>query len=340
MAVTRKEIFKNEIMMKMKYQLGKNELAILETVLSEALYYVEIVEAVTLPATVNMTNEYILELYELKRSLILKPSTMKVYMATAREFLQYINKPLVQVNREDIEHYLRLKIKAGNVGASMNNKRRKLNSLFVWMKKQKFIMENPMEDIECFREVLKPVDHMTAEEVEQLKEGCMDKRDRALLEWLRCTATRKGEIPYININQINWGTGEVLIYGEKTDTYRNVYLDAVAIKYLLEYITEERGLTVRSSEPLFTHLRGDRKAVLTQSGIYAQVKRIAQRSGLDRRVYPHLFRKTTATNIVRRGGSTDEAGLYMGHKPQGVTARHYVSTEKISKIFREYVEAI
>ncbi len=143
MAVTRKEIFKNEIMMKMKYQLGKNELAILETVLSEALYYVEIVEAVTLPATVNMTNEYILELYELKRSLILKPSTMKVYMATAREFLQYINKPLVQVNREDIEHYLRLKIKAGNVGASMNNKRRKLNSLFVWMKKQKFIMENP-----------------------------------------------------------------------------------------------------------------------------------------------------------------------------------------------------
>ncbi len=30
----------------------------------------------------------------------------------------------------------------------------------------------------------------------------------------------------------------------------------------------------------------------------------------------------------------------MGHKPQGVTARHYVSAEKISKIFREYVEAI
>lgn len=338
--MTCKEVFKNEILMKMKYHLGKNELAILETVLSETLYRVEVMESVTLPATVDMTNDYILDLYELKRSLILKPSTMKVYMATAREFLQYVNKPLVQVNREDIEHYLRLKVKAGNVGTSMNNKRRKLNSLFVWMKKQKFIQENPMEDIECFKEVLKPVDHMTAEEVEQLKEGCMDKRDRALLEWLRCTATRKGEIPYININQINWGTGEVTVYGEKTDTYRTVYLDAVAIRYLLEYITEERGLTVRSSEPLFTHLRGDRKAVLTQSGIYAQVKRIAQRSGLDRRVYPHLFRKTTATNIVRRGGSTDEAGLYMGHKPQGVTARHYVSAEKISKIFREYVEAI
>ena len=338
--MTHKEVFKNEILLKMKYHLEKNEISILETVLSEALYHVEIVEAVTLPATVDTTNDYILDLYELKRSLVLKPSTMKVYMDTAREFLRYINKPLVLVDREDVEHYLRLKVREGNAGTSMNNKRRKLNSLFVWMKKQKFIRDNPMEDIDCFKEIMKPVDHMTAEEVEQLKEGCRDKRDRALLEWLRCTATRKGEIPYININQVNWTSGEVMIYGEKTDTYRIVYLDGVAIKYLLEYITEERRLTIRSNEPLFTHLRGDRKAVLTRSGIYAQVKRIAERSGLDRPVYPHLFRKTTATNIVRRGGSTDDAGLYIGHKPQGVTARHYVSAENVSKIFREYVEAI
>lgn len=338
--MTQKEEFKNEVLIKMKYHLGKNELIMLESTLSEILYHVDIIDAVTLPATADKTNDYILELYELKRSLTLKASTMKVYMDTAREFVRYVNKPLVLVSREDIEYYLRAKAREGNAGTSMNNKRRKLNSLFVWMKKNQFIRENPMEDIESFKEVLKPVDHMTAEEVEQLKEGCRDKRDRALLEWLRSTASRKGEIPYVNINQINWGSGEVTIYGEKTDTYRTVYLDGVALKYLLEYITEERGLTVKSSQPLFTHSKGDRKTVLTQSGIYAQVKRIAQRSGLERRVYPHLFRKTTATNIVRRGGSTDDAGLYIGHKPQGVTARHYVSKESVSKIFREYVESI
>ncbi|MCI8823310.1 MAG: tyrosine-type recombinase/integrase [Lachnospiraceae bacterium] len=338
--MTQKEIFKNRILTGMKYHLGKNEIAMLETALSEALYQVEIVESKTLPATVDMTNEYILDLYELKRSLVLKPSTMKVYMDTAREFVRYINKPLVLIDREDIEFYLRVKVREGNTGTSMNNKRRKLNSLFSWMKKNRFIRENPVENVECFKEVLKPVDHMTADEVEQLKEGCRDKRDRALLEWLRSTAARKGEIPYININQINWSTGEVVIYGEKTETYRTVYLDGVALKYLREYITEERGITIRSSEPLFTRSVGNKKAVLTRAGIYAEVKRIAGRSGLDRRVYPHLFRKTTATNIVRRGGSTDDAGLYIGHKPQGVTARHYISNESVSRIFREYVEAI
>lgn len=48
----KKEQFKNEILLKMKYHLGKNELAILEEALSESLYQVDIIDAITLPATV------------------------------------------------------------------------------------------------------------------------------------------------------------------------------------------------------------------------------------------------------------------------------------------------
>lgn len=62
----KKEIFKNEIMIKMKYHLDKNQMSILETTLAEILYQVDIVDAVTLPATIDVSNEYILELYELK----------------------------------------------------------------------------------------------------------------------------------------------------------------------------------------------------------------------------------------------------------------------------------
>ena len=129
--MTHKEVFKNEILLKMKYHLEKNEISILETVLSEALYHVDIVEMVTLPATVDMTNDYILDLYELKRSLVLKPSTMKVYMDTAREFLRYINKPLMQVNREDIEYYLRLKIKEGMLVITVSYKHLKLPTILL-----------------------------------------------------------------------------------------------------------------------------------------------------------------------------------------------------------------
>ena len=340
--MTKKDIFKNDILMNMKHHLNADQMAILENVLSEALYRVDIVEMECLPATIDMTNEYILNLYELKKGSRLSPDTMRAYMITFKEFLRYVDKNLLQVTQEDVEYYLRTKYREGNGNASLNNKRRKLSALFEWMRKSGLILRNPVENIEKFKEILAPIDHMEAEEVEQLKNGCRTKRDRALIEWMRCTAMRKGEIPEITINQIDWQKGRVMIYGSKGKAFRTVCLDAIALKYLREYIVDERGLDLRSTQPLFTHNRGNTTQALSKSGIYSEIKRIATASGLDRRVYPHLFRKTTATNIIRRGGTDSDAGEYLGHKPQGVTARHYAfrSEDHTVKIFESYVAAV
>lgn len=80
-------------------------------------------------------------------------------------------------------------------------------------------------------------------------------------------------------------------------------LDDISLKYLTEYIIKERKTSLDSNENLFTYCRGDKSKPLGKAGIYAEIKRIAERSELpkNRRVYPHLFRKTTATNIVKRG---------------------------------------
>lgn len=207
------------------------------------------------------------------------------------------------------------------------------------MKKQHFIAYNPVEEVEQFKEIQRPVEHLLAEEMEQLKEGCTDRRERAMLEFMRSTACRKGEIPYIKINDVNWGTGAILIYGEKTETWRNVYLDGVAMKYLKEYITLDREQSLDSTEPLFASSRDSAK-VLSKGGIYAEIKRIEKKSGIKKRVYPHLMRKTTATNIVRRGGTADDAGCYIGHKGSDVTRRHYIAQKDPETVFQRFVTAV
>lgn len=338
--MTRKDVFKNDLLMKMKYQLGTNELAMLDSALSECLYQVDIVDSVTLPATISTSNDYILELYELKRSLVLKPSTMKGYMIAARELIRYIPKPLVAMESDDIEYYLWKKKKEGNTGTSLNNKRRKLLALFEWMKKQNFIQRNPVDAVERFKEVRKPVEYLLAEDIEQLKEGCKNRRDRALLEYFRSTACRRGEIPYVKINQVDWNTGKILMYGEKTDEWRNVFLDGVAIKYIKEYILLERKLDLNSPEPLFTRMRGDKTVALSKAGIYTEIKRIATDSGINKRVYPHIYRHTVATNVIRRGGSVYDAGCYLGHKGSDVTQRYYIAQRDSEEVFRKYVQAI
>lgn len=339
--MTKKELFKSEILMKMKNHIGATELAIMDVVLADALYKVDIVDMETLPATQDMTNEYILQLYDLKKGQKLSQETMKAYMIVFREFIRYTGKNLLQVTTDDVDMYLRRKKREGNQNTSLNNKRRKLNALFDWMRKMGLIIKNPVESIEPYPEALKPIDHLAPDEFEDIRAACRTTRDRALVEWLRCTAMRKGEIVTVNINQINWQSGQVIIYGSKGRAYRTVCLDAVAIKYLQAYI-REKGLDTRSSEPLFTCCRGDKKKPLTKAGIYASIHRLGESTGLNRRVYPHLFRKTTATNIIKRGGNNDDAGEYLGHKPQGVAARHYAyrSEDHTVKIFQSYVAAV
>lgn len=53
----------------------------------------------------------------------------------------------------------------------------------------------------------------------------------------------------------------------------------------------------------------------------------------------YLFRKTTATQIILRGGSDEIAGEYLGHAPNSVTSKHYTfkGPEHIREIFNKYV---
>lgn len=114
--------------------------------MSELLYNIEFVKSEYLPATIDMTNEYILGMYELKKGSRLSPETMRAYMITFKEFLRYVNKNLIHITQEDVEFYLMAKHKEGNSNTSMNNKRRKLNALFEWMRKSGMVLKNPVEN--------------------------------------------------------------------------------------------------------------------------------------------------------------------------------------------------
>ena len=336
-----KEKLKNDILVGMRIYLDATTLAILEAVIVKAVQNIEMTELETLPATVDNTNSYIIELFMARKAAKLSDKTVEAYMTTLNEFIALINKPLTKVCESDIECYLYRKKQMNNNNTSLNNCRRNLSAIFTWMRKSKLISENPCDGVAPYKSIEKPIEHLEATDIELIKKGCRNKRDRAMLEFMRCTAMRRGEIPLVNICDIDFQTGKLLIFGEKAQRYRPVFLDGVAIYYIREYLNE-RGVPETSKEPLFTHIRGDVTQGLAGEGIYAAIKTIAKRSGIDKRVYPHIYRKTTATNICRRGGSEDAAGEYLGHAPKNVTGKHYTfkSEQYVEQIFHNFVEAV
>lgn len=331
---------KNDILVGMKQYLDIMTMTILESVIVQSIQNLDIKESETLPATFDDTNDYIIQLFMAKKAPYLTSNTVEQYMRTLNEFIAYINKPLNKVVENDIQAYLFAKKKGGlNTNVSLNNARRNLSAFFTWMRKNKLRSDNPCDGIEPFVVVEHPIEHLEADEYEILKSGCKNARDRAMMEFFRCTAMRRGEIPIVRICDIDFRTGQIMIYGEKGKKYRLVLLDSVAMHFLKEYMNE-RGVDENSKEPVFTHLYNP--AGLQKEGIYCAIKSIARRAKIDKNVYPHLFRKTTATNICKRGGTEEEAGEYLGHAPKNVTGKHYTfkSNDHIIRIFKEKVEAV
>lgn len=338
----KKEELKNNIMLKMRYHLDSQELDLLGVVLTDELTKVEVDTPETELATVDNTNEYIMDLFMLKKAPKLSDKTVRQYTDAVRRLTDYCHKPLTRITSMDVEGWLN-SIKSCNSNTSLNNLRRHLSAFFTWMRKTKIISDNPVEAVEAYPEIQKPIDHLTAAEYEQLKTGCKDKRDRAMMEVLRCAAIRVGEAEQLNVCDVDWRSGAVIIYGEKTRAYRTAYLDDVALMYLGEYI-QERGCGINSNDALFVGYKevNGRHERLSRSGIRDAIKRIAKRSGLGRRVYPHLFRKTTATAIVTRGGTNEDAGNYIGHKDQTTAGKHYAASceEHKREIFRKRVAMV
>lgn len=337
--MTKKEQVINDILIGMRVHLTAQLMAVLQDVLTCVLYSVDVREAQTELATADCTNSYIMELFAVKKAPKLSERTADQYVRYVNALLALVNKPLVRITEADVEYFLLCYKQRGNSNRTVNNARRFISAFFSWMRRAKLIHDNPVENIDPYKETVKPIAHLEPEQWEQLKTGCCSNRDRALIEFLRCTAMRDGEIPGVRVCDIDWHDGRITVYGHKSDRYRVVCIDRVAQDYLRRYLSD-RGISATSQDPLFTS-RATSKA-LSSSGVYSAVKTIARRANMDVNVYPHLIRHTTATNIVRRGGTTEEAGEYLGHTERNTAGRYYAykDPDRVVKIFEQRVAAV
>ncbi len=122
-----KERVRNDILVGMQMHLDACTMSILDAVIVKVVQNVEMIEASMFPATQDDTNQYILSLFDVKKSPKLSPMTVKYYKSTLNEFMAFVNKPLNKVSESDIECYL-MKKKLSNTNASLNNLRRNLSA--------------------------------------------------------------------------------------------------------------------------------------------------------------------------------------------------------------------
>lgn len=163
--------------------------------------------------------------------------------------------------------------------------------------------------------------YLRPEEVERLIDGCDRKtangrRDHAILLLLARLGLRACEVAALELGDLHWRCGEVLVRGKGQQLQRLPLLPDVGSALAL-YLRRGRP----KSECRNVFLRNEAPRVgLGADGVGFVVRRALARAGLrPPRRGSHLLRFSLATTMIRRGASMAEIGEVLRHRSADTT---------------------
>ena len=140
-------------------------------------------------------------------------------------------------------------------------------------------------------------DILTEEEIKKMVLTCESTRDRAILMMLYDGGFRIGELAKLTWGQLAFDSyGVVINVDEKTGKPRYVRLIA-ATPYLAKWKDDYPFEPTGNNLVFISH----QNKAIEYNAIYRQIRRIAERAGIQKNVHPHIFRHTRITNMMEKG---------------------------------------
>jgi integrase/recombinase XerD len=161
---------------------------------------------------------------------------------------------------------------------------------------------------------------LDAQSVARLLGSCdrrtrVGRRDFAIITVLSRLGLRAGEVAALQLPDLDWRAGELLVRG-KGSRQERLPLPADVGETLAGWLA--RGRPRRESVFVFTRLRAPYGG-LSAGAVSQIVRRACGRAGLAP-VGAHRLRHTAATEMLRAGGSLTEVGQVLRHRSRDVTS--------------------
>lgn len=145
------------------------------------------------------------------------------------------------------------------------------------------------------------------------------RRDYAILLLLARLGLRAGEVVTLELRDIRWRSGEIVVRGKGRVVDHLPLLSDVG-EALASYLRIDRGST--TSQRVFVRRIAPRTGLTGPAAVGHVVRRALARAGVTRstRGAAHLFRHGLATRMIRHGASMTEIAEVLRHRSQNTTA--------------------
>jgi len=319
----------------MKPFLDKNQIFELDNSLKKILKNFELIK-INKNLTINESQEN----QELLKSFLAAKEiegcserTLAYYNSTIIKMLDSLNLRIESITTEDLRNYLAdYKNNSNSSKSTIDNIRRVLSSFFSWLEDEDYILKNPVRRIHKIKtkKVVKEI--ISDENFEILRDNCNNIRDLAMIELLASTGIRVGELVNLNIEDVLFNERECIVLG-KGDSERVVYFDAKTKIHLQKYLESRKD----KNPALFVSFKKPYKR-LGINGVERRIRELGQGANI-KKVHPHKFRRTMATNAIDKGMPIEQVQRLLGHVQIDTTMQYAMVNQNNVKIsHRKFIE--
>lgn len=267
-------------------------------------------------------------------------NTKNAYQSDLISFCDHLkNKDIKNISSNDIKSYINYLNDINESDKTIARKIVSIRTFFDFLMKENKLSVNPCEKIESPKLKKTLPKTLNVQEVNLLlsfkPKTPLEYRNKAMLELIYAAGLRVSELVNLSLNDVNLIDCYVRVFG-KGKKERIVPIADITVKVLQEYINVYRGILLKGylTDKLFISSYGKG---ITRQGFFKNLKKIAQKQGINKDFSPHTLRHSFATHLLEYGADLRSIGEMLGHENIKTTQIYtHLSNNKKRKDYDEY----
>ena len=244
---------------------------------------------------------------------------------------------LDKADRHVMRDYMGYLMEQGLVKASIARKISAIRSFYRYLVREQVLTINPVQETSSPKLDKRLPEFLTQDEITRLLEAPdvstpSGQRDRAFMELLYASGLRVSELAGLNLEQVDLDTREIRVMG-KGAKERIVLIGEPAANAITAYLNDGRRKSMgeKKTNAVFLNYQGGR---LTERSVQSLLEEYAKKSGIAKKVHPHVLRHTFATHLLDGGADLRVVQELLGHTSLSTTQIYtHVSKSQAKKVY-------